>query len=504
MLHAKVPKCNHRLDRTTFSTSREMDFFSKKELINQTGHDCFEWPLVIVKELVDNAIDASEEASVAPIIQVCCDSTGISVADNGPGLPETALIGQLDFKVRVSSREAYVSPCRGAQGNALKTLFPMPYVLDPKHGKVIVEAQGSRHTISCGADPLSQRAIINRDKSKLGKSKKLQISNGKENLGFSCGTFFRLEWEPNPNGWPFDPDYDFDFWFSYVSNLIDGFALFNPHLSIELNWFGQKHKCWIATDKKWKKWLPSDPTSPHWYMQTNIERLIGAYITHERDAGLNGDGKLVNDFLAEFDGLTGSAKRSRVLGDAGLKRMRLSELAADGKLDTDRITKLLAAMQRHTRPVKSQGLGLIGEDHFKARILEMGCLPESFQYEKELDKPPKVKTDENGEDQKPRFLPCVVESAFGWRREKSEERRGIFVDRRRIFAGVNWSAAIKNPFRNFGSTGEGLEADLNKLKAGGYEPIIFALHLAHPRVSYTDRGKSALVIEGDGAEEDAR
>ena len=45
-----------KLQRETFVTSREMDFFSEKELTTQTGHDVSEWPLVIVKELIDNAL----------------------------------------------------------------------------------------------------------------------------------------------------------------------------------------------------------------------------------------------------------------------------------------------------------------------------------------------------------------------------------------------------------------------------------------------------------------
>ena len=65
-----------------------------------------------------------------------------------------------------------------------------------------------------------------------------------------------------------------------------------------------------------------------------------------------------------------------------------------------------------------------------------------------------------------------------------------------ICTGANWSAAIKNPFRAFGSTGEGLETTLAKLRATRDEPIVFVLHLACPRVEYTDRGKSALVIGG--------
>ena len=75
---------------------------------------------------------------------------GITVSDNGPGLPETTLKGALDFTVRVSNREPYVAPDRGAQGNALKTLLPMPHVLDPDKGLFIVEANGKQHVIRCG------------------------------------------------------------------------------------------------------------------------------------------------------------------------------------------------------------------------------------------------------------------------------------------------------------------------------------------------------------------
>jgi hypothetical protein len=43
------------LGRTTFRTSRLLDFCSRKELIAQTGHREVQWPLVALKELVDNA-----------------------------------------------------------------------------------------------------------------------------------------------------------------------------------------------------------------------------------------------------------------------------------------------------------------------------------------------------------------------------------------------------------------------------------------------------------------
>ena len=130
-----------KLDRTTFRTSRLLDFASTKELTAQTGHPPEDWPLVVLKELVDNALDACEEAGIAPEITVRVGAHGITVSDNGPGLPAKVVEDVLDFSVRVSSREAYVSPSRGAQGNALKTLVAMPFVLDGKTGRVEVDAQ---------------------------------------------------------------------------------------------------------------------------------------------------------------------------------------------------------------------------------------------------------------------------------------------------------------------------------------------------------------------------
>jgi hypothetical protein len=64
----------------------------------QIGHGIDEWPLVIFKELTDNALDACEEAGIAPVINVEV------TADNGPGIPADTVAGIPDFAVRVSYR----------------------------------------------------------------------------------------------------------------------------------------------------------------------------------------------------------------------------------------------------------------------------------------------------------------------------------------------------------------------------------------------------------------
>jgi DNA topoisomerase VI subunit B len=63
-------KSEQKLTRVAFRVSRLMEFCTRRELQNQTGHGVEEWPLVVLKELMDNALDACEEAEVAPVISI--------------------------------------------------------------------------------------------------------------------------------------------------------------------------------------------------------------------------------------------------------------------------------------------------------------------------------------------------------------------------------------------------------------------------------------------------
>ena len=100
------------LKRETFTTSRLLEFTSRKELELQSGQPAELWPLVVFKELPDNALDACEEAGIAPELTVSIDSKAsiITLADNGPGIPPRTVASILDFTTRTSSREAYASP----------------------------------------------------------------------------------------------------------------------------------------------------------------------------------------------------------------------------------------------------------------------------------------------------------------------------------------------------------------------------------------------------------
>jgi len=67
------------------------------ELVRQTGHPVGYWPMVILKELVDNGIDACEAAGIAPTIWINVDDGGINVSDNGPGIPAETVEAIVDY-----------------------------------------------------------------------------------------------------------------------------------------------------------------------------------------------------------------------------------------------------------------------------------------------------------------------------------------------------------------------------------------------------------------------
>ena len=435
-----------KLERTTLRTSRLLDFCSRKELIAQTGHQPDAWPLVVLKELVDNALDACEEAEVGPEIIIQVDDAGITVTDNGPGIPAETITDILDFSVRVSSREAYVAPDRGAQGNALKTIVAMPFVLDGNQGVLDVSASGARHRIEFTVDPIRQEPVIKHD---------VEPANRKN------GTEICMKWPDSACSILTDAKDRF-------LQIADAYAWLNPHLRLTTNWFGDQ-RIIEATDPAWAKWGPSDPTSAHWYTPQHLERLIAGYIAHDQD---NGRERTVRELVSEFRGLSGSAKQKKVLDDTGLHRTPLSKLVTETGIDNEVVIALLTAMQAHSKPVKPPALGIIGKDHLRRRFEAVGCEMESFDYRKVTDT-----TD---------GVPWVVETAFGWCPD---------TESRRLVIGVNWSPGIINPFRELGHFGQSLDTILSQQRADRDEPVIFVLHMACPRVEYTDRGKSSVVVE---------
>lgn len=453
------------LRRETFKTSRLLDFASEKELTAQIGYARPSWPHYALKELVDNAIDACEDHDIAPVISVAVDKDTLTVEDNGPGIPDDTIIGVLDFAVRVSSREAYVSPTRGAQGNALKTILAIPFVESGCDKGTIEIATGDKlHTLTMSVDRIRQQPVIGHS-----------IKKAKRRVGTSV----RMTW-PKLAG-------------SLVTarrtkflQISEGFAWLNPHLDLSVK-LGKERR-YRPTDTSWQHWKGNEPTSPHWYDAERFERLVSAYAAQDLDSGQR---RTVRELIVTFRGLQGTAKGKAILDATGLARASILSVAEDPK----RLKALHEALKDQSRPVKPELLGYIGEQHFRAVAQSLGCYMPSFAYSRDHDDTDNVPSlIEFAFVKNPKldpYAPMELRLAGG---EEYDEDKWQGTALRRLVTGVNWSPGLRNTFREVGEVGQSLDDMLGDALVSERDPVYFVAHLAHPRPQYMDRGKSGVSL----------
>ncbi len=430
----------HQLQRTAFSTDRSLEFFTESELTTQMGYDRELWPLVIAKELIDNALDACETSTIAPEISVTLEENALTVSDNGPGIPAAVIEKSLDYHIRVSDKKNYVSPTRGQLGNALKCVWSAPFVANGAHsGLIEVSAQSLHHQIEVNLDRLKQVPVIKHSSSES------VVKNG---------TLVKVHWNGVASYHTYQGQefYQSEDLASALGSLISDFAAFNPHASFSLNSAGEV-LTFTASNPEWRKWRADHPTSAHWYRATDLRALIAAYI--------NEANRPVRDFVAEFAGLSGTQVRKRVLAEAGIDANRLSDMVLDDDVDMSMVERLLDAMQRNSKPVEPSRLGVIGKEHLEKTMKSRAHI-DGFVYDKVV----------SIDDQ---HLPCVVEVGFG---VKTEGHRELII-------GLNWSPVFKIP--------SGAIADaLNNCRVQRFDPVVLLIHQARPRFAFTDHGKGAL------------
>jgi hypothetical protein len=194
----------------------------------------------------------------------------------------------------------------------------------------------------------------------------------------------------------------------------------------------------------------------------------------------------VREFISEFRGLSGTAIQRKVLKEVGCSHQSLAQFFGVEKVNRKGIAALLSSLRKHSKPVAPKHLGVISAEHFKQRFLLAGGSADTFKYEQRKG------TTDNG-------IPYIVEFAFGLHQHGLTQESKVS---RKIVTGANWSAGINNPFRAFGSTGEGLENTLAHVRANASQPVICALHLASANIQYADRGKSSIILTDDVVQSD--
>jgi DNA topoisomerase VI subunit B len=459
-------------ERKTFTTSRLAEFVSESELVKQIGHPVADWPLVILKEAVDNALDEAEEAGVPPAIEISVEPGSITIRDSGRGVPAETVEKLIDYSARTSSRAAYASPTRGAQGNALQTIIAMPFALTKKDCEtVVIENQGVEHRIAFATDLIRQtpKPVIERRASLVKNGTRLTVL------------------------WPNSASSILDGAKRDFLQLADTFTWLNPHLSLALIWNGERVLTAKSTLPDWTRWRPSALTSAHWYNAESLQRLIGAEVAFAEDHGLSQ--RPVRDFIADFRGLSANAKTKAICDRLSLSRRSLADVVLDPAL----VASLLHAMQEGSRAPKPKDLGVIGRGHLLKRFIAAGAQEDSFDYQ--------MKAFEH------EGLPYVVEIAFAYApnlERAVEEADDLFGDDddngddgelepkrdrvRRMVTGLNFSASVgANPFRELRDR-EGLDGLLSQQYAGPNDPVIVFVHLTTPRLQFLDKSKSSVAL----------
>lgn len=446
---------NAPLERTTFSTSRAAEFLQTSSLVSQTGQPIANFGDVVLKELLDNALDAAETAGAAPHITVAVEVSGdvqkVAVTDNGTGIPAGVIERILNFDTLTSDKAAYRSPTRGLQGNATKTIIGMPFALGVTE-PIVIDACGYRHLIKVTLDPGGN----------------VRVEHDTQPSTRTTGTAFTV---PLPIGMSLD-----------AGRWVRAFAACNPHALIE---HGPLADPTGITDPRtykpavpdgWRKPSPTDPIPAHWYDEQSLTRLVFA---HVGAADHGGRDKPVGEFIREFPGLSGTAKAKTVLSVVeGITHL------SGFRNRPDLIGPLLAAMQGETREPKHTVLGRVEEDHYRA------VLDDAYGVERMWFRRKGLVVD---------GVPWQIEVALA----ETRERGGV------VFA-TNYSASFGDPLgmatlAHGEVSTQGAESFLRRCDAypeyGNDSRRAVIMHVTCAAPSTLDKGKVRLVVPAAVAEE---
>lgn len=460
---------NKESGRRMLERKRSLDYVTLQGLTVQTGCDPEDLDIFVLKELVDNALDACEENN--PTIEVTFETdkfVTLTVKDSGKGLTEADVKRIVDFDRSYSTKFHYKYPTRGALGNALKCVFGIPYAL------------ASEQNIDLPAEPIRVRS----------KGKEFGIHLDLQELeGQVCSQIFSRDTKPGSGtevsltlplfqeDRGYRPDY---------LNLVRSHALFNPDASFK---FTLSHpeldepfvKTYKSTGKSHKRFVGA--SSIEWYTLAQFRQLIQAYIR----SILKGEKDLtLRLFIKQFRGLSSDKKAASILDEIqseNKKIKHLSDLADQDKA----VSQLYECMKKRSDNPSSNVLGEIGKKQLHDRISQIYGTPLTFKYKKIQQFYQKESA----------YIPYVLEVAVAVREEYNA---GL-----RIHAGINHSPCLSNPFEGYyiawmDKKENWQEASITRGLLGKYgidseQPVIIVVHLICPNIEYQSYGKRKINID---------
>lgn len=226
-----------------------------------------------------------------------------------------------------------------------------------------------------------------------------------------------------------------------------------------------------------KKYVPSEPTSPHWYSPASLQTLVFSYIAHARNGGRD---LPLGEFVREFQGLSRTSKAKAVCAE-----LPTFKHLSDFEENPDAVGELLARMKEESKPPKPAAFGFVGEEHFRTFFESIYGVKETKYVRRS--------------DLLPSGLPFTFEFALATLDQPGH-----------LYTAINYAPTFGDPLegttlagpqfkahgiKGFLSQGHALpQADRAWYFAGA--SVAVAAHIITPAPIFLDRGKTRLNMEG--------
>lgn len=458
-----------------FSFNREFDFVRLDGLRRATGQPAHEWDIYIIKELIDNALDADEnlwgknpqqfpwiqiEIEYIPIQELKSQQVYIKVCNRN--IFPVHLIQDIFSTQWYTSRKAFLKGLsRGALGNALKTLLGIPYALrhrvasdwNPELKPMSILCRGKEYLPRFIVDSTAQ-TIKCECKKKSGKNiEGTVISIGLDNF---------IQEIPRT--------------LKEIKFLAEQYHICNPHVqfkwSVEIG--EQEWEREYIADIKWNnKFKGIAPIQ--WYQPDAFQNLLSAlYRQEQQDLPVV---QICNNFAELSADNTQQSQIGNIIREFGQEKLSQSELEGEVAI------KLYKLLSRYSPSFKSVQLGFLGKEYIETELTNFLPIEGEIFYEKTTD----IGDDPN--------IPFVIEVAIATLK-KSE----IQDNKRLVWTAVNFSPTYADPFQRrwlqlpsqTDQTVLGLRGFLEAYGLSEEVPIIFFLHLICPNVEHNEFSKTDI------------
>jgi hypothetical protein len=460
-----------------FSYNREYDYIRLEGLYRATGRPAHEWDIYIVKELIDNALDADEilwysEPAQFPSLSIHmeyismpppqCQQLLISVSNRAP-FPVQHI--QNIFSTRwYTSHKAFVKKMtRGALGNALKTLLGIPYAL---HNRSADDWQPNLKPLSIcsGATEYLPRYIID----STAQTIHLECDSRpcKPIIGtlMSVGLDYFVQQMPRT--------------ITEIERLAQHYHLCNPHA--EFHWTVEMH------GQKWEQvYLPQTGWSQkfrqvapiQWYSLTEFKNLLGAFYRERYHEDKNGTLSL-QAICSHFSGFQSTPSRNQTSPTIHVLREIGRESLAIQDIESPLAKNLYAAIGKYSLPVRPAMLGFLGSEYVSAQLRRYFPVSSNVHY---------LQASETEVDPS---TPFVLEVAAAY----------LQTGKRQLWTAMNFSPTYGDPFLSCWLSSPmqptelvlGLRGLLDTYSMREDTPFVLFLHLICPTIEHNEFSKTEI------------